>query len=104
MRERESQTYNNASDIAGLKSWDGQLERLQHAVVDSLANETIKINWTSQQLNMALPEESDVTVGRGSVDERAQGLTLLAEPNRFYNLISARIFSFQSQNLYTRLK
>ena len=80
--DNKIKTHDNAGDISGLESGDGELERLEHAVVDSLADEAVQIDGAPEQLDVALTQERDVTVRRRRVDERPQRLALLPEPER----------------------
>jgi len=65
-----SSTYHNAGDISRLKSWNGKIQGLEHAVVDALTDETVEVDGTSQELNVTLTKKRHVTIGRWSVDER----------------------------------
>ena len=75
-------TYDDAGDIARLEPRYRQFKRLEHAVVDSLADETVEVDGTTQKLNVTLSKKCDVTVWRRSVDEWAKDLTFLSESRK----------------------
>ena len=64
---QKSVEFHDARDVAGFEFWDGIVKGLLEAVVDSLRYQSVEVDRPTKKLNVALPQQGQVTVGWGAV-------------------------------------
>lgn len=55
-------TDHDTSDIPSFKLADSQIQRLVHISIDPLSYESVQVDWPPQQQNMALLQQSFITI------------------------------------------
>ena len=64
---QKSVEFHDARDVASFEFWDGIVKGLLEAVVDSLRYQSVEVDRPTKKLNVALPQQGQVTVGWGAV-------------------------------------